>query len=142
MAKTLSASRVVAGDPAVVALLITGPGAADFLPQTVLTSVAPGQVSGMIQVGDEGERRMSVSTAAPRRTPTAYIASFQVQIDGMPLQSGALQVMSAGPAESRVDFSLTSDETIPDDLEAAFQVIVGGFFDSLERAASEQTPAA
>ena len=36
MTTTLSASRVVDGDPAVALLLITGPDAADFLPETTL----------------------------------------------------------------------------------------------------------
>jgi hypothetical protein len=142
MATTLSASRAVTGDPAVVALLMTGPEAVNFLPQTTLLSILPGELSGMIQLSGEDERRMHVTSAAPRRTPTAYIATFSVEIDGLPPTSGALHVMSAGPGESRVDFSLTSDGTIPAELEAIFEVIVSGFFDSLERAAQAQTRAA
>jgi hypothetical protein len=142
MATTLSASRVVVGDPAVVALLMTGPAAADFLPQTTLTSILPGRLSGVIQVDGEADRRMRVNSAAPRRTPTAYIATFTVEIDGLPPTTGALHVMSAGPGESRVDFSLTSDDTIPPELHGMFEVIVKGFFDALERAAREQTRAA
>jgi hypothetical protein len=142
MATTLSASRVVAGDPAVVALLMTGPAAADFLPQTTLTSILPGQLSGIIQIGGQEERRMHVISAAPRRTPTAYIASFSVEIDGLPPTTGTLHVMSAGPGESRVDFSVSSAEPMPPELEGMFEVIVTGFFDSLERAAREQSRAA
>jgi hypothetical protein len=142
MATSLSASRVVIGDPAVVALLMTGPAAVDFLPQTTLTSILPGQLSGVIQVGGQDERRMHVTSAAPRRTPTAYIATFSVEIDGLPPTNGALHVMSHGLGESRVDFTLTSDDTIPPELSDMFEVIVTGFFDSLERAAREQTQAA
>jgi hypothetical protein len=142
MATTLSASRAVTGDPAVVALLMTGPEAANFLPQTTLTSILPGELSGMIELSGEEARRMHVTSAAPRRTPTAYIATFSVEIDGLPPTTGALHVMSAGPGESRVDFSLTSADTIPAELEAMFEVIVTGFFDALERAAQEQTRAA
>jgi hypothetical protein len=142
MATALSASRVVAGDPAVVALLMTGPEAADFLPHTTLTSILPGQLSGMIQVDGHEERRMHVTSAAPRRTPTAYIATFTVEIDGLPPTSGSLHVMSAGPGESRVDFALTSGETIPTEFEGLFESIVSGFFDALEQAARLQTRAA
>ena len=142
MATTLSASRAVTGDPAVVALLMTGPEAVNFLPQTTLTSILPGQLTGMIQISGHDERRMHVTSAAPRRTPTAYIATFSVEIDGLPPTAGALHVMSAGPGESRVDFSLTSESAIPVELEAMFEVIVSGFFDSLEQAARGQTRAA
>ena len=142
MATTLTASRVVAGDPAVVALLMTGPEAINFLPQTTLTSILPGEVSGTIQVDGHDERRMHVSSAAPRRTATAYIATFSVTIDGLPPTTGALHVMTAGPGESRVDFSLTSQEAIPAELEGMFEIIVSGFFDSLEQAALDQTRAA
>jgi hypothetical protein len=124
MATTLSASRAVTGDPAVVALLMTGPEAVNFLPKTTLTSILPGQLTGLIQVSGQDERRMHVSSAAPRRTPTAYIATFSVDIDGLPPTTGALHVMTAGPGESRVE------------------VIVGGFFDALEQAARGQTRAA
>jgi hypothetical protein len=142
MATTLSASRAVTGDPAVVALLMTGPEAVNFLPKTTLTSILPGQLTGLIQVSGQDERRIHVSSAAPRRTPTAYIATFSVDIDGLPPTTGALHVMSAGPGESRVDFSLTSSGSFPAELEAMFEVIVGGFFDALEQAAREQTRAA
>jgi hypothetical protein len=142
MVTALTASRVVAGEPAVVALLMTGPEAVNFLPQTTLTSILPGELSGVIQVDGQADRRMRVSSAPPRRTPTAYIATFSVDIDGLPPTTGALHVMSAGPSESRVDFSLTSTETVPPELEGMFTVIVSGFFDALERAAREQTQAA
>ena len=131
MATTLSARRVVAGDPAVVVLLITGPGAADFLPHTVLTAVQPGEISAVLEVGEDQKREMHVVTTAPRRTPTAYIAQFEVRIDGMPPAVGALHVMSAGPGESQVEFSMGSEEDIPPEFEAMFATVVGGFFDNL-----------
>lgn len=142
MATTLTASRVVAGEPAVALLLITGPGAADFLPQTTLQSVEPGQVSGMLRVADGDERALRVMTSPPRRTPTAYIAEFRVQVEGAPPASGALHVTSAGPRKSRVSFSLTADAEMPELLDSIFDDVTGGFLDGLERAALEQNPAA
>ncbi len=141
MTTTLSARRVVAGAPAVVVLLITGPGAADFLPNTVLTATSPGEISGVLDLGADQKREMHVVTAAPRRTPTAYIAQFEVRIEGMPPATGALHVMSAGPGESQVDFSMSSEEDIPSEFEGMFADVVGGFFDNLERAASAQSAA-
>lgn len=141
MATTLSASRVVPGDPAVVVLLITGPGAADFLPNTALTAAAPGEISGVLDVGEDQPRTLHVVTAAPRRTPTAYMAQFKVKIEGMPPTVGALHVMSAGPSESRVEFSMGAEEEIPPEFEGMFATVVGGFFDNLERAAKAQSAA-
>jgi hypothetical protein len=141
MATTLSAQRVVVGDPAVVVLLMTGPSAADFLPHTVLTAVDPGEISGVLEVGTDQKRDIRVVTTAPRRTPTAYISQFEVMIDGMPPAVGALRVMSAGPGESQVEFSMRSEEDIPDEFQAMFTTVVGGFFDNLERAARAQSAA-
>ena len=56
-------------------------------------------------------------------------------IDGMPPAVGALRVMSAGPGESAVEFSMGAEEDIPEEFQAMFATIVGGFFDNLERAA-------
>ncbi len=142
MAETLSASRVVAGDPAVVALLVTSPEAAEFLPQTALRETGPGQVTGVLQLDGDDERALHVVSSAPRRTPTAYIASFELHIDGIPDATGALRVMSAGPDQSRVDFSITTQRSFPSELKALFEIVVGGFFDGLERAVHEQHPAA
>jgi hypothetical protein len=142
MAETLSANRVVAGDPAMIALLLSSPEAADFLPQTELQETGPGRVSGIIQLTDGEDRTLDVVSAAPRRTPTAYIASFGVHIQGLPDATGALRVMSAGPDQSRVDFTLTSGDEIPAELRSLFEVVVSGFFDGLERAVHAQHPAA
>ena len=142
MATTLSASRTVNGDPAVVLLLITGPGAADFLPQTTLNQSVPGEVSGILRPGDGTERTLHVVTALPRRTPIAYISDFRVEIDGLPTADGSLSVTSAGPGRSTVDFALTSDGDFPAPFQELFHGIAKGFFDGLERAANEQTHAA
>jgi hypothetical protein len=141
MTTSLSATRVVAGDPASALLLITGPAAAGFLPEAVLTETRPGQVSGVLQLADR-ELEIAVTTAAPRRTPTAYISEFRLHIEGMPPAVGALSVTSAGPGRSNVVFSLTSQEEIPEELASAFTSIAARFFDGLERAAQEQNPAA
>jgi len=142
MAETLSASRVVTGDPAVVALLLSSPEAADFLPQTALQDSGPGRVTGVIQLTDSDSRALDVVSAAPRRTPTAYVADFELHIEGFPDATGALRVMSAGPDHARVDFSLTSEAEIAPELRALFEIVVNGFFDGLERAVHEQDPAA
>jgi hypothetical protein len=142
MTKTLSATRVIDGDPAVALLLITGPGAADFLPQTTLEQAVPGQVTGVLHSADGVERTLNVTTAPPRRTPIAYISDFVVQIDGLPPTTGSLSVTSAGPGRSTVLFTLAADEDFPPEFEALFGSVSGGFFDGLERAANEQTHAA
>jgi hypothetical protein len=141
MTTSVSASRVIAGDPASALLLISGPSAAGFLPEAILTETRPGQVSGVLQLPSR-QLDIEVTTAAPRRTPTAYISEFRLQIDGMPASIGALTVTSAGPGRSNVVFSLTAQEQIPDELADAFASIAGRFFDGLERAAQEQNPAA
>jgi hypothetical protein len=142
MARTLSASRVVDGDPAVALLLITGPDAADFLPDTTLNQTVPGEVTGVLHLRDGAERTLHVITAPPRRTPIAYVSDFRVKLDGMAPANGALSVTSAGPSRSNVVFSLVSDEDFPAEFAEAFEEISVGFFDGLERAASEQTHAA
>jgi hypothetical protein len=142
MARNLSASRVVACNPAVAVLLMTGPGAADFVPVLELTQTVPGEVSGVLRLGEGDERTLHVTTAPPRRTPIAYISDFRPQIAGMPPTIGSLHVSSAGPARSNVVFSMTSEADIPAVFEALFTVIADGFFDGLERAAREQHPAA
>lgn len=141
MATTLSASRVVDGDPAVALLLLTGPDAADFLPETELNHSVPGEVTGVLHLADGVERALHVITAAPRRTPIAYISDFRVKVDGMATANGALSVTSAGPSRSNVVFSLVSDEDFPPEFAEVFQTISVGFFDGLERAASEQNAA-
>lgn len=142
MPTTLSASRVVAGDPAVAALLIADPAAAAFIPQTTLTSATPGAIAGVLQLVDGDSRQLRVVTSPPRRAPTAYIAEFEVEIEGMPTATGTLNVTTAGPGRSQVIFSLTSQDEIPAALQDAFSSVVTGFFDSLERAAEEQHQAA
>jgi hypothetical protein len=142
MATTLSASRVVDGEPAVALLLMTGPDAAGFLPQTTLDHAVPGEVTGVLHLGDGVDRTLHVITAAPRRTPIAYISDFRVSVDGMAPANGALSVTSAGPARSNVVFSLRSDVDFPPEFAEVFRTISVGFFDGLERAASEQTHAA
>jgi hypothetical protein len=141
MTTSLSATRVVAGDPASALLLITGPAAAGFLPEAILTETRPGLVSGVLHLADR-ELEIEVLTAAPRRTPTAYISEFRLHIEGMPPSVGALSVTSAGPGRSNVVFSLTSQEQIPEELAGTFTAIAAHFFDGLERAAQEQNPAA
>jgi hypothetical protein len=142
MTTSLSASRVVAGDPASALLLITGPAAAGFLPEATLTETRPGHVSGVLQLAGGQELGLDVTTAAPRRTPTSYVSEFLVDIEGMPSAAGSLQVTSAGPGRSNVIFSISSAQEIPDALESAFTFIATRFFDGLERAALEQNPAA
>jgi hypothetical protein len=142
MPTTLSANRVVAGDPAIVALLIADPAAAAFIPRTSLTSAQPGAIVGLLQLNDDDRRELRIITTPPRRTPTSYIAEFQIEIEGMPAATGTLDVTSAGPARSRVIFSLTSQEEIPEEFAGAFDSIVTGFFDGLERAAEQQHQAA
>jgi hypothetical protein len=142
MTSSLSASRVVAGDPASALLLISGPAAAGFLPDAILTETRPGQVAGVVRLAADRELDIQVTTAAPRRTPTAYISEFRLHVDGMPASIGALTVTSAGPGRSNVVFSLRSEEDIPEELADAFSSIAARFFDGLERAAQEQNPAA
>ena len=142
MATSLSASRIIDGDPAVALLLITGPGATEFLPQATLDERVPGEIRGILRLSDGGERALHVFTSPPRRTPTAYISQFRVLIDGLPPITGSLHVTSAGPAQSNVLFSLHADSEIPAEYESMFGAIAGGFFDGLERAAREQTNAA
>jgi hypothetical protein len=142
MATTLSASHVVDGDPATILLLITGPSAAGFLPETVLDESVPGQVSGTITLADGTSRALHVVTSPPRRTPVAYLSEFRVQVDGMPPATGALQVTSAGPAQSNVLFSLRADTEIPAEFTGTFDTVAQGFFDGLQRAAREQSSVA
>jgi hypothetical protein len=142
MTTSLSASRVVVGDPASALLLISGPAAAGFLPEAVLTETRPGHVSGVLKIAEDRELAIEVITAAPRRTPTAYISEFRVNLEGMPWTVGALNVTSAGPGRSNVVFSITAEEEIPEELATAFEFIATRFFDGLERAALEQNPAA
>jgi hypothetical protein len=142
MTSSLSASRIVAGDPASALLLISGPAAAGFLPDAILTETRPGQVAGVVRLAADRELDIQVTTAAPRRTPTAYISEFRLHVDGMPASIGALTVTSAGPGRSNVVFSLRSEEDIPEELADAFSSIAARFFDGLERAAQEQNPAA
>ena len=82
MTTSLSASRVIAGDPASALLLISGPAAAGFLPDAMLTETRPGQVAGVLRLAADRELDIEVTTAAPRRTPTAYISDFRVQHRG------------------------------------------------------------
>ena len=142
MATSLSANRVIAGDPASALLLISGPAAAEFLPEALLTETRPGQVTGVLQLASDRALDIEVTTAAPRRTPTAYISEFRLHIEGMPSSVGALTVTSAGPGRSNVVFSLTAQEEIPEELAGSFASIAERFFDGLERAAQEQHPAA
>lgn len=142
MTTSLSATRVIAGDPATALLLITGPAAAGFLPEAILTETRPGQVTGVLTLAPDRALGIEVTTAAPRRTPTAYISEFRLVIEGMPPSIGALSVTSAGPGRSNVVFSLRSQEEIPAELASAFTSIAARFFDGLERAAQEQNPAA
>src|ERR1700739_4531365 len=110
MTTNVSANRVIAGDPASALLLISGPAAAGFLPEAILTETRPGHVSGVLRLAADRELDIEVTTAAPRRTPTAYISEFRLHIDGMPSSVGALTVTSAGPGRSNVVFSLTAQE--------------------------------
>jgi hypothetical protein len=142
MTTSLSANRVIAGDPASALLLISGPAAAGFLPEAILTETRPGQVAGVLRLAADRELDIEVTTAAPRRTPTAYISEFLLHIAGMPSSVGALTVTSAGPGRSNVVFSLTAQEDILPELADAFSSIAARFFDGLERAAQEQNPAA
>jgi hypothetical protein len=142
MATTLSASRIIDGDPAVALLLITGPAGAGFLPQTTLDETQPGEITGVLRLDDGTQRSLHVFTSAPRRTPIAYISDFRVLIDGMPPTTGSLHVTSAGPAQSNVIFSLRSEDEIPEEFESMFGAVADGFFDGLERAAREHTNAA
>ncbi len=142
MTTSLSTSRVVDGDPPLVLLLISGPGAADYLPETTLDDSVPGEVSGSITLADGRARQLHVVTSAPRRTPVAYVSEFRVQVDGMPPATGALQVTSAGPAQSTVTFTLRAESEIPAEFRESFDLVATGFFDGLQRAAYEQTHAA
>jgi hypothetical protein len=142
MTTTLSASRVVDGDPAMVLLLISGPAASGFLPDAEIREGAPGRMLGSIALEDGSRRDLEVMTSPPRRTPVAYLSEFRVQVDGMPAANGALQVTSAGPAQSNVVFSLRAADEIPDEYTATFDHVAKSFFDGLERAAYEQTHAA
>ncbi len=141
MTTTLSARRVVSGEPAAVVLLITGPDAAQYLARTTLRSVLPGEVEGVLHMAEGDERAIRVVTSPPRRTPTAYISEFRAVVDGMPASAGALRVMSAGPGQCEVDFSLHSEGEIPPALEDVFAGLSNGFFDGLERALKDRTAA-
>jgi hypothetical protein len=142
MATTLSASRIIDGDPAVALLLITGPTGTQFLTQTTLDETKPGEIEGVLRLEDGSERAMHVFTSAPRRTPVAYISDFRVVIDGMPPTTGSLHVTSAGPEQSNVIFTLRSEDEIPEEFEHMFGAVADGYFDGLVRAAREHTNAA
>ena len=57
MTTSLSASRVIAGDPASALLLISGPAAAEFLPDAMLTETRPGQVAGVLRLAVRSRAR-------------------------------------------------------------------------------------
>ena len=99
---------------------------------------------------DGGEPALRVAAEAQVvRDSVRLVATCSAEVFGLlrmgaspGAMRGSLNVTSAGPARSNVVFALNSDEDFPPQFEELFHQIVEGFFDGLERAASEQTHAA
>jgi hypothetical protein len=99
---TVTATRVVPGDPASTALLLAGPDALEFWPGIDHVDGVLSPLSTSAPLAGESHRRLIVHTQPPRRTPTAYVARFSVAADGLPTASGTLRVSrqdwAGGPA--------------------------------------------
>ena len=89
---TVTATRVVPGDPASTALLLAGPSALEFWPGISRVEGLISPVSAVAALAGDENRRVVVRAHPPRRTPTAYVTTFSVDADGLPSASGVLRV--------------------------------------------------
>ena len=89
---TVTATRVVPGDPASTALLLSGPSALEFWPGISRVEGLISPVSAVATLAGDAHRRVVVRAQPPQRTPTAYVTTFSVDADGLPSASGFLRV--------------------------------------------------
>lgn len=110
---TVTATRIVPGDPASTALLLAGPSALEFWPGISRIEGLVSPVSAVAALAGDTSRRVVVRAQPPKRTPTAYVTTFSIDADGLPRASGFLRV-------TRQDWAGTSG--VPEQQKAAAAV--------------------
>lgn len=117
---SIELQRDVAADPASVALLLAGPGAAAAWPgvKSIQSVGEPMQVCA--EVPGRGPLRAVVFTQAPVRTPTAFVFGFTVSATGLPGFRGRLLIGhsfdTGGVSGSRLQLSLDYEGDSPERL--------------------------
>jgi hypothetical protein len=112
----IAATRTVAADPASTALLLAGPSALDFWPDMCRIDETPdgrARAAGLL-----GGQRIPILVDAryPRRTPTSFVATFEVEAesDALPTLTGELTLTSAGRVGAmRTDARLELSACLP-----------------------------
>lgn len=141
----IAATRTVAADPASTALLLAGPSALDFWPGMCRINETPdgrARAAGVL-----GGRRIPILVDAryPRRTPTSFVASFEVEADSdaLPTLTGELTLTSAGRAGSihtdarlELSASLPVEPAVRRELHHAGELFLTNLADAAERHAT------
>lgn len=139
---TVCVERPIAADPSSVALLLSGPTGVALWPgvQNVQEAGEPTRV--LADVPGRGRVRVDVSTAAPVRTPTAFVVAFR--FDGeVPATSGALVLDFVAAADgsrptTRAALRLAYPGPEPDRLRS----LASAFLDNLATVAEQRSHAA
>lgn len=116
---TVTATRVVPGDPASTALLLAGPSALEFWPGITHIDGVVSPVSARAALAGESQRRVVINSQPPKRTPTAYVTTFSIDADGLPSASGVLRVTRhdwAGTPSSSAGGSVPEQQKAADEV--------------------------
>lgn len=160
---TVTATRIVTGDPASTVLLLAGPSGLEFWPGISHVDGLVSPVSAVAALAGEPNRRLVIHSEPPKRTPTAYVTTFSVVADGLPSASGCVRVTRqgwtgtaqapgaqvpeqkggevAGPTAA-VTLELRSDVDFEAGLEQEIAAAAREFLDNVAEFASRNAPAA
>ncbi|HWH30469.1 MAG TPA: hypothetical protein VNU26_16215 [Mycobacteriales bacterium] len=141
-------SRRIDADPTSTALLLAGPTAVDLWPGARRVGEGDGLVvvEAPAEPGARTPSRVELRAAAPRRTPTAYVTSFEWAGAGLPPVSGRLTLAYAptgdGTPVTHAVLELHPAGDAPEYRGQALTALAEGFLANLARAAETRNRAA
>ncbi len=136
--------RRIAADPTSTALLLAGPAAVELWPGVRRVAEVAGRT---LVEAEQGPGAASVRAEPPRRTPTAYVSTFEWTGPGLPPTSGTLTLAYAPAADGTLATQAaleldTSGPTGSRPDESSLRALAQEFLDNLGRAAEQRSRAA
>jgi hypothetical protein len=143
----IRADRLISAEPTSTALLLAGPAAVDLWPGVRRVGAVDGRV--LVEAELPQQRLSTAATVLvepPRRTPTAFVTSFEWVGPSLPRTTGRLTLTYApgedGPTTA-AELVLDSDDATSGALTApVLQLLAETFLDNLRELAEARSDAA
>ncbi len=136
--------RRIAADPTSTALLLAGPAAVELWPGVRRIAEVAGRT---LVEAEQGSGAASVRAEPPRRTPTAYVSTFEWTGPGLPPANGTLTLAYAPAADGTLATHAALELDVPGLAgsrldEPGLRALAAEFLDNLGRAAEQRSRAA